>query len=197
MEFQIESVAMGDHRQTVSKRAAKRVAVVGAGISGLSAAWLLSRSMDVTLYETEGRAGGHSNTVDVAGHRHPIAVDTGFIVYNDRNYPNLVALFDHLKVPTQASDMSFAASLNDGGFEYSGSGLSGLLGQRSNAVKPRFWSMVSDIMRFYREAPEALKKPGTDTLTLGEFLAREKYGHAFIEDHLLPMGGRDLVHDGQ
>ncbi len=179
---------MGDHRETVSNRTARRVAVIGAGISGLSAAWLLSRSMDVTLYESESRPGGHSNTVNVAGRKDPVPVDTGFIVYNDRNYPNLVALFDHLEVPTQASDMSFAASLNDGGFEYSGSGISGLLGQRSNAVKPRFWSMLNDIMRFYREAPDALKKPGTDTLTLGEFLARENYGRAFIEDHLLPMG---------
>ncbi|WP_183789597.1 NAD(P)/FAD-dependent oxidoreductase [Allorhizobium borbori] len=179
---------MGDHRETVSNRTARRVAVIGAGISGLSAAWLLSRSMDVTLYESESRPGGHSNTVNVAGRKDPVPVDTGFIVYNDRNYPNLVALFDHLEVPTQASDMSFAASLNDGGFEYSGSGISGLLGQRSNAVKPRFWSMLNDIMRFYREAPDALKKPGTDALTLGEFLARENYGRAFIEDHLLPMG---------
>lgn len=175
---------MDDHRQAISKR----VAVVGAGISGLSAAWLLSRSMEVTLFESENRAGGHSNTVSVSGRDGPVPVDTGFIVYNDRNYPNLVALFDNLRVPTHASDMSFAASLNDGGFEYSGSGISGLLGQRSNAVKPRFWSMVNDIMRFYREAPEALGKPGTETLTLGEFLARENYGRAFIEDHLLPMG---------
>lgn len=162
--------------------------MIGAGISGLSAAWLLSRSMDVTLFEENSRAGGHSNTVTVDTARGPVAVDTGFIVYNSRNYPNLVALFDHLGVPTQASDMSFSASLDGGRFEYSGSGLSGLLGQKSNALRPRFWSMVNDILRFYRTAPLALQQAETAGLSLGAFLEREKYGAAFIEDHLLPMG---------
>jgi len=166
----------------------KRVAVIGSGISGLSAAWLLSRSMDVTLYEAENRPGGHSNTVEVEGVNGPIPVDTGFIVFNDHTYPNLVALFKHLGVTTHASDMSFAASLDDGRFEYSGSGLSGLLSQKTNALKPRFWSMVSDIIRFYKQAPLALSRADTATLTLGDYLARERYSQAFIDDHLLPMG---------
>jgi predicted NAD/FAD-binding protein len=170
------------------RRNGRRVAVIGAGISGLSAAWHLSKSMDVTLYEAEDRPGGHSNTVEVAGPKGPVAVDTGFIVYNDRNYPNLVALFDHLGVPTRPSEMSFAASLDAGAFEYSGTGVSGMLGQRSNVLKPRFWSMLSHILRFYREAPEALGRPLSSALTLGEFLDRQKYGRAFVEDHLLPMG---------
>ncbi|MBF2717634.1 FAD-dependent oxidoreductase [Agrobacterium vitis] len=167
---------------------AKRIAVVGSGISGLSCAWLLSKGFDVTVFEAENRFGGHANTVNVAGPNGPVAVDTGFIVYNDRNYPNLVALFDHLGVPNQASDMSFAASLDAGRFEYSGCGLAGLLGQRSNAIRPRFWRMVADIMRFYREAPLLLERQDLTAATLGDYLDLEAYSNAFIEDHLLPMG---------
>jgi predicted NAD/FAD-binding protein len=165
-----------------------RIAVIGSGISGLSAAWLLSQSKDVTLFEAEARAGGHSNTVDVDTITGKTPVDTGFIVYNDKNYPNLVALFDHLGVPTEASDMSFSASLDDGRFEYSGSGLSGLLSQRSNVISPRFWSMLNGILRFYREAPLALNRYDIATLSLGDFLDREGYSRTFVEDHLLPMG---------
>ncbi|WP_084363501.1 FAD-dependent oxidoreductase [Rhizobium sp. RU36D] len=166
----------------------RRVAVVGSGISGLSAAWLLSQSMEVVLYEAEGRLGGHSNTVDVNGRDGKVPVDTGFIVYNNRNYPNLVALFDHLSVPTEASDMSFSASLDGGAFEYSGSGLSGLLGQRSNVINPRFWRMLSGIMRFYREAPQYVERGDLDAMTLGDYLDAGGYSDAFVNDHLLPMG---------
>lgn len=166
----------------------RRVAVIGAGISGLSAAWLLSTELNVTVYEAEPRLGGHANTVHVRTATGHVAVDTGFIVYNDRNYPNLVALFDHLRVPNQPSNMSFAASLDAGGFEYSGSGLSGLLGQRTNALRPRFWRMVSDIMRFYKQAPELLARQDLADITLGDYLAQEAYSTAFVEDHLLPMG---------
>lgn len=166
----------------------QKIAVVGSGISGLSAAWLLSKSADVVLYEAEGRPGGHSNTVVVNDGSGAIPVDTGFIVYNDRNYPNLVKLFEHLDVPTLASNMSFAASLDAGGFEYSGSGLSGLLAQKSNILRPRFWRMVRDILKFYREAPEVLDRPEYDGMSLGAYLEHENYGSSFVEDHLLPMG---------
>jgi len=165
-----------------------RIAVIGSGISGLSAAWLLSQTRDVTLFEAEARAGGHSNTVDVETITGKTPVDTGFIVYNDRNYPNLVALFSHLGVPTEVSDMSFSASLDGGRFEYSGSGLAGLLSQRTNVISPRFWSMLTGILRFYREAPEALERPDVANLSLGAFLDRDGYSRTFIEDHLLPMG---------
>ena len=109
------------------------MAVIGSGISGLSAAWLLSRRLNVTLYEGEKRLGGHSNTVMVPTKDGAIPVDTGFIVYNERNYPNLVALFKEIGVPTAASSMSFAASLKGGKLEYSGSGLNGLIGQRGTS----------------------------------------------------------------
>lgn len=164
-----------------------RVAVIGGGIAGMSAAWLLSGRHDVTVFEREGQLGGHSNTVEVSGPTGPVAVDTGFIVYNEVNYPNLTALFRHLGVATQASDMSFAASLDDGRFEYAGSDLDGLFGQRRNLVRPRFWRMLRDLLRFYREAPATLDDPGSVALTLGAYLDREGYGEPFIRDHLLPM----------
>ncbi len=164
------------------------VAVVGTGITGMSAAWLLSQRHRVTVYEAAERIGGHSNTVDAPGMDGPIPVDTGFIVYNIANYPNLLALFDHLDVPTQTSDMSFSVSLDDGGFEYAGTDLFGLLAQRRNVARPRFWRMLRDIVRFYRAAPALLDRADADTLTLGEFLDAEGYSEAFIRDHLLPMG---------
>ena len=164
-----------------------RIAVVGSGISGLSAAWLLSKSHDVTLFEADARLGGHSRTVDVAmpGGR-SVPVDTGFIVYNEVTYPNLTRLFAHLDVPTKDSDMSFAVSLDDGSLEYSGGAdLKGLFAQRKNLFSPRFWSMLRDLLRFYREAPSHAGKLGL--ATLGEFLAQHGYGRAFRDDHLLPM----------
>lgn len=167
---------------------ARRVAVIGSGISGLSAAWLLSRKMQVTVYEADTRLGGHANTVAVPSAHGPVPVDTGFIVYNDRNYPNLVALFAHLGVETEASEMSFAASLDGGRLEYSGSGLNGLIGQRGNVMRPRFWKMMRDILRFYREAPAVLARPESADISLGDYLDRNNYAPAFVEDHLLPMG---------
>jgi uncharacterized protein len=166
----------------------RRIAVVGSGISGLSAAWLASRENDVVLYEAADRLGGHSNTVLVETPDGELPVDTGFIVFNDKNYPNLVALFEHLGVATDASDMSFAASIEDGAFEYSGTGLKGILGQRRNAARPRFWRMLSDVLRFYREAESLMDRPDLQAMTLGEYLDRENYSKTFIDDHLLPMG---------
>ena len=126
-----------------------RIAVAGTGISGLAAAWLLSRRHDVTVYEKAGRPGGHSNTVVADCPEGEVPVDTGFIVYNEANYPNLTAMFDHLGVATQGSNMSFAASLDTGGrrrFEYSGSGLNGLFADRRNIASLRMWRMIGDIV---------------------------------------------------
>lgn len=160
------------------------VAVVGSGIAGLSAAWLLSQAHRVTLYEKDDRAGGHSNTVDLGD---GVAVDTGFIVYNEANYPNLVALFRHLGVPTRETDMSFAASLGGGALEYAGNSLATLFAQKRNLLRPRFLRMVWDIARFYREAPRLLETAEPERLTLGEFLQAGGYSDAFVRDHLLPM----------
>ncbi len=166
-----------------SAGAALDIAVVGSGISGLSAAWLLAREgrHRVTLYEADSRIGGHSHTVEAEG----IAVDTGFIVYNGATYPNLVALFDHLDVPTRPTEMTFAVSLDRGRLEYSGTDLGGLFAQRRNLVSPRFWTMMRDLVRFYRRAPRDLPTLG-DT-TLGAYLDVIGCGRAFRDDHLYPM----------
>lgn len=165
------------------------VAVVGSGIAGLAAAWPLQNRHSVTLYEKDDRLGGHCNTVDVrdeAGNR--LAIDTGFIVYNEINYPNLVALFQHLGVPTHPSEMSFAVSLGGGRLEYAGTDLKGLFAQPRNLLRPRFWAMLRDIMRFYRAAPALLQGPAEETLSLGRYLEAGGYSRAFVDDHLLPMG---------
>jgi len=157
------------------------IAVVGSGVSGLSAAWLLSKRHAVTLYEAGAKIGGHSNTIDWAG----TPVDTGFIVYNEATYPNLTALFRHLDVPTRTSNMSFAASLDDGRLEYSGTDLFGLFAQRRNLVRPRFWAMLREILRFFRQAPRDLGSLGS--ATLDEYLNASGYGPAMREDFLYPM----------
>lgn len=162
------------------------IAVIGSGIAGLSAAWLLSQRHRVTLYESASRPGGHSNTVEVATTRGIVPVDTGFIVYNENTYPNLTALFAHLDVPTKPSEMSFAVSLDDGALEYAGTDLGGLFAQRTNIFRPRFWSMLRDLRRFYREAPAEVATLSAG-VTLGDYLDTRGYGRAFQQDHLLPM----------
>lgn len=156
------------------------IAVIGSGISGLSAAWLLASRHRVTLLEAEPRLGGHSHTVVAGGE----AVDTGFIVYNEPTYPNLAALFRHLGVPTKPAAMSFAVSLDEGRLEYAGH-LPGLFAQPGNLANRRFWSMLRDLLRFYREAPRDQGRLG-DT-TLDAYLDERGYGDAFREDHLYPM----------
>lgn len=161
-----------------------KIAVIGAGIAGMSCAWLLNAAHEVTLYERNSWLGGHSNTVETPD---GVAIDTGFIVYNDVTYPNLVKLFETLSVPTAPSNMGFAVTLDKGRLEYSGSGVKGLFAQKRNLFSPRFVGMVLDLLRFYRDAP-ALLEAGDSAMTLGEFLAQGKYGEAFLEHHLLPMG---------
>lgn len=168
---------------------ARRVAVIGGGAAGLSASWLLAQSCEVVLYEGAGRAGGHANTVIAERPDGEIAVDTGFIVYNERNYPNLIALFDRLGVATQASEMSFAVSLDGGRTEYSGTDLNGLFARRANLVSPRFWSMLASLVRFYRAAPAAGALDDAASGTIGAYLHANGYSDAFINDHLLPMAG--------
>lgn len=165
----------------------QRIAVVGSGIAGLSAAWLLSKSHRVTLYEADDRLGGHSNTVDAPSPAGPVAVDTGFIVFNEANYPNLTALFDHLGVQTQPTHMSFAVSVDDGALEYSTHGLPALFAQKRNYASPRFWRMIRDILRFQKEAPRDLPMLERSGESLSDWLTRKGFGARFRDAYLLPQ----------
>jgi uncharacterized protein len=164
-----------------------RIAVIGSGISGLSAAWLLAQSHDVTLFEASDRLGGHSNTVLVAAPEGPRPVDTGFIVLNTLCYDNLIAFFECLGVPTAKSSMTFAVSLDQGRYEYSGSGAQGVFGQPSNLFNADHWRMTRDILRFFREADALRSKVADETISLGAWLAQRHYSQAFIDLHILPM----------
>ncbi|MDX1504561.1 MAG: NAD(P)/FAD-dependent oxidoreductase [Spongiibacter sp.] len=166
----------------------QKIAIVGTGISGLSSAWLLNQHHDITVFEKDSRLGGHSNTVDISTTAGTIAVDTGFIVFNEVCYPNLVALFKHLGVPYQGTEMSFGVSIDDGRLEYSGSdSIATLFAQKRNMLRPRFWKMLIDLLRFYRSSEHWLDTL-PETMTLGELLRQEKFGPGFCDDHLLPMG---------
>lgn len=165
-----------------------KVAVVGSGIAGNSCAYALNSIADVTLYEKRDRAGGHSATVTVDYDGTPINVDTGFIVYNALNYPNLIALFDHLGVQTKESDMSFGVSLNDGGFEWSGQSLQSIFAQKRHVVSIRFIRMLNDIMRFNREAAADRYARATASLSLGQYVEAKGYSDSFKEGYLIPMG---------
>ncbi len=163
-----------------------KIAVVGTGVAGLVAAHRLHGEHDVTVYEAGDRIGGHVNTVDVATDTGTVAIDTGFIVFNRKTYPRFCALLEELGVASQPSEMSFSVSCEKNGLEYNGTSFDGLLAQRTNALRPAFWRMVRDILRFYREAP-ALLAVDDDDLTLGTFLESRRYSREFIEHHLVPM----------
>lgn len=165
----------------------KKIAVVGSGISGLSAAWLLNKSHEVTLFEKDDRLGGHSNTVDIDVPEGKLGVDTGFIVFNPVNYPNLVELFKTLEVESAETDMTFGVSINEGQLEYSGSGLGGFFAQRQRILNPKHWKLLANILGFYRNSERYLNDPSLTDLSLGEFLKREGFGKNFIDDHLMPM----------
>lgn len=168
----------------------QRVAVIGAGISGLTSAWLLSTKYKVSLYERNDWHGGHAHTVDASdpGADQTQSIDTGFVVYNEKNYPNLIALFDYLGVPTQPTDMSFAVSLNQGELEYSGSGFNGLFAQRRNLISPSHWRLLLDIVAFNKDAKTFLEQPTQTPLTLGEFLTEHQHSRNLQQHYLLPMG---------
>jgi uncharacterized protein len=167
------------------KGAPKRIAVIGGGISGMGAAHMLSRQNNVVLFEAENRLGGHARTV-LAGLNGDQPVDTGFIVFNNVNYPNLVKLFDDLDVPIAESNMSFAASINGGSLEYGLETLSALFAQKRNAMNPKFLGMCRDVLRFNKHAVNVATDP---EMTVGQFLKALGTGDWFRDYYILPLSG--------
>ncbi|TBR12316.1 MAG: FAD-dependent oxidoreductase [Lysobacter sp.] len=163
-----------------------RIAVVGSGISGLASAWLLSRRHEVHLFEAADYLGGHTHTHDIEMDGKALRVDTGFIVHNRGHYPLLNAMFDELGVASQPTTMGFSVHNEASGLEYNATTLDGLFCQRRNLASPRFWGMLADLTRFYRQAPHLLEVEGEGP-TLGEYLESNRYGPAFRDDHLIPM----------
>ena len=162
-----------------------KIAVVGSGISGLSAAYYLSKNHQVDLFEKENHFGGHSHTIDLNIGTKKIAVDIGFIVFNFKTYPNLVKFFNENKIELEKSDMSFSVSLRNTMFEYCGKGLNGIFANRSNLFNPKFLRMFYDIIQFYKKCDTFDKF--NENVTLGNFLEKEKLSKEFINYHLIPM----------
>jgi predicted NAD/FAD-binding protein len=171
-----------------------RIAVVGTGIAGNAAAFALTDRHHITVYERELRPGGHSHTVDIDYEGTRIAVDTGFIVYNELNYPDLTALFDHFGVETQPTEMSFAVSANGGQLEWLGGGqrlgetLNGVFAQRGNILSVPFWTMLRDVTRFNRQCLLDRTAGRLRGLTLGEYVRMRGYSQRLLRDYLVPMG---------
>ncbi len=164
-----------------------RVAVVGAGISGLTAAYLLSRAHEVDLFDQHDRLGGHTHTHRVQEGGQELALDSGFLVHNERTYPNLVRLFGELGVELQDSDMSFSVFCPRTGFEYSSRGAAGFFADPRNLVRPRHYRLLAEVVRFNRVAPVLLNQPATDRVTVDEFVTSHAFSEAFVSGYLVPM----------
>lgn len=162
------------------------IAVIGAGISGMVAARILHSEHDITVFEANDYIGGHTHTVDVADDDRTLAVDTGFIVFNERTYPNFVALINQLGVPWQDSEMSFSVHCERTGLEYCPNPPALFFAQRRNLFRPSIWRMVREILAFRRELPRTTELP--ETVTLGDHLSQKRYSRAFVEYFLVPMG---------
>ena len=163
-----------------------RIAIVGTGIAGNVAAYRLAAEHEIVVYEAEDRIGGHSNTVEVSHEGRSYAVDTGFIVFNDRTYPNFNALLDEIGVRWRATEMSFSVRDRQTGFEYNGSTYNSLFAQRSNLLRPAFYRMIRDILRFNRQACEVLER-GPE-VSLEALLTGQRYSREFVERYIVPMG---------
>ncbi len=165
-----------------------RIAVVGSGISGMSAAWLLSQRHSVDVFEAEDRLGGHTRTLDIHAGGSTFPVDTGFMVFNRRTYPNLTRFFEYLDIDAADADMSFSVQVRDEDIEWSGSNLDTVFAQRKNVTNPRFLRMLADVVKLSRSAEHLLADPKIAHMTLGEVLRREGYSDAFTDWYLIPMG---------
>ncbi|MCX7217468.1 MAG: FAD-dependent oxidoreductase [Burkholderiales bacterium] len=165
----------------------QRIAVIGSGISGLASAYFLNQKHEVVLFEAGAYLGGHTNTVDIQLEGKSEAVDTGFLVFNDHTYPNLIKLLEELKVASYPSDMSFGVSLEDGKLEWAGTNLDTVFAQRSNLLSPSFYKMLRDILKFNAAAEQNLERCLISEITLGELLLEDHYSTEFRNAYLLPM----------
>ena len=165
----------------------KKIAVIGSGISGLSCAWKLSEKFDVELFECDKRFGGHSNTVEINEGKKVINVDTGFIVFNNHNYPVLCNFFENLSVESYESDMSFSVSIAHNNIEYSGTNLFSIFAQSKNIFNLDFLKMLFEIVKFNRNVEKDKKK--FSDLTIDQYLNKKKYSDYFKYNHLYPMAG--------
>ena len=164
-----------------------RIGVVGTGIAGMAAAWLLSRHHEVDVFESEPTLGGHTHTVDLTVEGVDFAADTGFMVFNERTYPNLIRLFAHLGIGSQASDMSFSVRCADQDLEWSSRSLAGMFSQPGNILRAELWRLFYDVARLSAASDRLLADSSIGDLTLGELLEREGYSRAFTELYLVPM----------
>ena len=165
----------------------KRIAIIGTGIAGLGCAYFLHRKFDLTLYEKNDYAGGHTNTVTVPEGLRKVPIDTGFMVFNHVTYPNLTRLFQELNVATKPAPMSFSVQHLPTGLEFCGSSLNHLFAQRKNLVSPRYWKMILQINRFSGEAIHTLNSGQFEDMTLGEYVRLKNYGEDFLNFYLVPM----------
>jgi len=166
----------------------ERVAVIGTGISGLTVSWQLQKKYDLTVFEAEDRIGGHTATIDVCHDDKHLAIDTGFIVFNDWTYPNFIKMLDELEVESQPTDMGFSLSCSQTGLEYSGKNLGTLFTQKKNYFNPGHWKMLLDILRFNKQSLVDIESPGIDpNMRLGDYLTNYGYGRRFRNFYLVPM----------
>ena len=165
----------------------QRLAVIGGGIAGLGAAWLLRKRYEVTVFEREGHIGGHSNTVEVEEDGRQIPIDTGFMVFNKVTYPYLLRLFEELRVPIKPTEMSFSVRHDELDIEYNGMGLNRVFAQRANLVRPHFLKLLAQIMRFFRVANASLSDESLEKMSLDDFVSRHRLGDDFLRLYLVPM----------
>lgn len=165
----------------------KKVAVIGSGISGLTTAYLLNEQHDVHVFEANDYIGGHTATIDIDHKGELLAVDTGFIVFNDKTYPNFLTLLDKLNISKQPTEMSFSVLNSMTGLEYNGNNLDTLFAQRSNLVNPKFWSLIKQILRFNKQCKSLYEADNIDNINLGQFLEQNNYNDYFAQNYILPM----------
>ena len=164
-----------------------RIAIIGSGIAGLGCAWFLHRKHDITVFEADDHIGGHSNTIGVDEEGREVPIDTGFMVFNDVTYPNLIRLFEILDVPTKPTSMSFSVHHGPSGVEWNGAGFNTLFAQRKNLFNPRHWRFLAQLNRFNKEAVPALDEPQWQDMSLAEYVEARGYGQDFLERYLVPM----------